>query len=291
MDENVQQKITQTCIALLHKNVVKHQQTIANGSVGSACCALPLDASCAPKKPQTQKEAIAWLLNVANASDATFNEVTNALWTVYQRSRSPQTRQWITQLWLDLARREDITASDAINAAGNLCGSEFHDTQEQQEAIQILLAFANRRDIPFNDTVEAAHTLYTQSPKGSQGREFGAEMLLTQAHWTDITIAQAQEAALALASIRGKGILAKDWNRAIQVLVEQTQRPDLSFKDAVTLDDRGILVASNKRIIKQQLKGRLQMWKTVSQRSGLTIEEQATVAENIGHYTFHLTLK
>src|SRR5262249_3911460 len=156
---------------------------------------------------------------------------------------------------------------------------EPQGSQEQQEAVQILLDLAKRRDIFFGDAVEAAYQLYIQSPKGSQARELGAEMLLAQARWPDVTVAQAQEAALALAFARGRGMLSKDWNRAIEVLIELAQRPGLSFEDAVVLDERRCSVDSNKALVKQQLAAKKQMWEAVALRSDLTPAQRLEVEQ------------
>lgn len=279
MNEDVQHEVTRACIALLHK----HAKTL--GTVGYSCT-LPSRKESALIEPKTKRDAISWLLKRADEPDMTFDQVIDALWIIYKRSRpSSQTRHWIVQLLLDLAKREDIVVRDAINAAGTICALAPQDSQEQQQAVQILLALARRRDISFSDTVEAAYQLYIQSPKGSLARELGAEMLLAQAHWPDITVAQAQEAAQALAFARGRGMLSKDWNRAIHVLIELTQRPDLSFEDAVILDDQRISVDSNKALVKQQQAAKMQMWKAVSLRSDLTPTQHLEVAQAIQDYT------
>jgi hypothetical protein len=286
MDENVQHEITLACIALLHKNAVAYQQANASSSTGGYCCPVPSRKGSVLPEPKTKKEAIAWLLKVASEPDTTFDQVIDALWIVYKRSRpSSQTRQWVVHLLLDLARREESAANDAIRAAGPLCTFDLQGSQEQQEAVRILLALAKRRDIFFGDTVEAAHTLYIQSPKGSQARELGVEMLLAQAHWPDTTVAQAQEAAQALAFARGPGMLSKDWNRAIQALIELAQRPDLSFEDAVVLDDQRSSVDSTKALVKQQLAAKKQMWEAVAQRPDLTLAQRPEVAQAIKDYT------
>lgn len=286
MDENVQQEITLACIALLHKNAVAYQQVNHDSVTGGSCCPFPSRKGSGLSEPQTKKEAIAWLLKVASEPNITFDQVIDALWIVYKRSRpSSQTRQWVVQLLRDLARREDIAATDAINAAGTLCALDLPGSPEQQEAVRILLALAKRRDIFFGDTVEAALTLCIQSPKGSQARERGVEMLLAQARWPDITVAQAQEAAQALAFARGRGMLSKDWNRAIQTLIELAQRPDLSFEDAMVLDDQRISVYSNKALVKQQLAAKKQMWEAVAQRPDLTLAQHSEVAQAIKDYT------
>jgi hypothetical protein len=290
MDENVQDEITQACIALLRKNAAARQQ--ANAPImGGYGCPLPSRNDSNSSEPKTKKEAIAWLLKVADESDVSFNQVIDALLLIYMRSRPPsQTRQWIVQLLLDLAKREDIAVSDAINAAGTICGLDLQDSQEQQEAVQILLALAKRRDIYFGDAVEAAYQLYIPSPKGSRARELGAEMLLAQARWPDITVAQAQEAAQALAFARGRGMVAKDWNRAIQALIELAQRPGLSFEDAVIIDDQRVSIHSNKALLKQQRAAKKRMWEAVALRDDLTPEQRAEVAEAIQVYSEILCL-
>ena len=286
MNENVQHEIMRACLVLLHNNAIVYQQANAGNLTGGASCPLPSREGRVLREPKTKKEALAWLLKVASEPENTFDQVLDALWIVYKRSRSSsQTREWVVQFLLDIARREDITANDAIQAAGTLCALDIQDSQQLQEAVEVLLALANRRDIFFGDTVEAAHTLYVQSPIGSPARERGAEMLLTQAHWPDITVAQAQEAAQALAYARGKGMRSKDWNRAIQVLIELAQRPDLSFEDVLVLDDKRMCVHSNKALVKQQLTAKKQMWKTMAQRSDLTPTQYLEVSQALQDYT------
>jgi hypothetical protein len=284
MDEIVQHEITLACITLLHKNAIAYKQT-TNVITQGASCSLSSNTSDDVTEPKTKKEAITRLLNVANEPDITFNQVNDALWIVYQKSRpDSQTRQWVVRLLLDLAKREDVAPDDATTAARTICALDLPDSEEQQEAIRILLTLANRRDILFGDTVEAAHALYVNNPRGSRARELGAEMLLTQARWPDITAAQAQEAALALAYVRGHGTLAKDWNRAIQVLIELAQRPDLSFEDAVILNNQEASVSSNKKLLKQQLEAKKQMWEAVRQRPDLTPEQQAEAEQQVKNY-------
>jgi hypothetical protein len=290
MDEIVQHKIALACIALLRKNAIAYKQASDDDSIKGSSCSLPSSKNNDVTEPKTKKEAITWLLNVANEPDITFDQVTDALWIVYQRSRpASQTRQWVVHLLLDLAKQEDVAPDDATTAVRTVCALDLQDSEEQQEAVRILLALANRRDILFRDTVEAAHALYIDNPKGSQARELGAEMLLTQARWSDVTAAQALEAALALAYVRGHGTLAKDWNRAIQVLIELAQQPDLSFEDAIVLDNQGTSVHSNKKLLKQQLEAKKQMWETVGKRSDLTPEQQAEVEQQVKNYISHLS--
>lgn len=291
MDEDIHQEITQVCIALLHKNAATRQQTPTPLTSGSSC-AWPSHQDGTSTEPKTKKEAIAWLLKGANEPGIPFNQVIDALEIIANKSRpSSQTHRWAVQLLLDLARREEIAPGDALNAAATVCALEPQNSQEQQEAVQILLALARRRDISFSDAVEAAYQLYIQSPKGSQARELGAQMLLTQARWPDVTIAQAQEAALALAQARGRGMLSKDWNQAIQVLIELAHHPDLSFEDAMILDDQRISIDSNKALVKQQLTAKMHMWEAVAQRSDLTSAQRLEVAQTLQEYTHHLQLK
>lgn len=286
MDENIQHEITVACTALLNKRSVAYQQANAAAITGGYCCPVPSRKGNVSDEPKTKKEAIAWLLKITSAADVTCNQMLDALWIVSKRSRpSSQTRQWVAQLLLDLAKQEDITANDAINVAGTICALGPQGSPEQQEAIQILLALANRRDIFFGATVEAAHTLYTQNPKGSQARDLGAEMLLTQARWPDITIAQAQEAALALAYVRDHGMQSRDWDQAIQVLIELAQRPDISFEDAVILDEQRSCVHANKALVRQQCRAKKQMWEGLAQRSDLTPTQRLEVVQAINDYT------
>ena len=107
-------------------------------------------------------------------------------------------------------------------------------------------------------------------------------MLLAQAHWPDTTVAQAQEAALAFCY--ASAYRSKEWNQAIQVLIELTRRPDLSLEDAVVLDYDKIIVASTKALEKQQLAAKKQMWETVTQRPDLTAQQRAQLAEALEYY-------
>lgn len=289
MDETIQHKISQACIAVLRKNATAYQLTSNTENTQDSSCPLPSNKNNKVTEPKTKKEAITWLLNLTSEPDTTFDQITDALWIIYLRSRSAsQTRQWIVHLLLDLAKQEDVAPDDATTAARTICALDLPDAEEQQEAIRILLTLANRRDILFGDTVEAAHALYVNNPRGSRARELGAEMLLTQARWPDITAAQAQEAALALAYARGYGTLAKDWNRAIQVLIELAQRPDPSFEDAVILNNQEASVSSNKKLLKQQLEAKKQMWEAVGQRPDLTPEQQAEAEQQVKNYISRL---
>src|SRR5438552_14240380 len=84
MDENVQQKITLACIALLQKNAADSQQ--ARQCPGR-------------RSPTTKKEAIVLLLKAGSEPDITLANVTDALWIIFKRSKpASQTRQWVTQL-------------------------------------------------------------------------------------------------------------------------------------------------------------------------------------------------
>jgi len=140
MDEKVQQKITLACLALLQKNAADDQQ--ARKRTGR-------------RSPTTKREAIELLLKVGSEPDIILENVTDALWRVYKRSKpASQTRQWVTQLLFDLGQQEDITAGDAVEVATALYLLSPQGSQEQKEAVQRLLALAKRRDIPFGDTVE-----------------------------------------------------------------------------------------------------------------------------------------
>jgi hypothetical protein len=272
MDENVQQKITLACIALLQKNAADSQQ--ARQCTGR-------------RSPTTKKEAIALLLSAASEPDITLANVTDALWIIFKRSKpASQTRQWVTQLLLDLGQQEDITASDAVEVATALYLLSPQGSPEQQEGIQRLLALAKRRDIPFGDTVEAAHSLYVQSPHGSQERQQAIEMLLAQARWPDTTVAQAQEAALALCN--ASAYRPKERNQAIQALIELTRRPGLSFEDALLLDWERAIIGSTRALHQQQWEAKKQMWETIAQCTDLTSEQREQVLTALEVYRWLL---
>ncbi|HJT59144.1 MAG TPA: hypothetical protein VJ761_21740 [Ktedonobacteraceae bacterium] len=272
MDEHVQHQITQACIALLQKNAADHQ---ARREIGVLY------------ELKTKQEAIELLLRAGSEAEASIQNVSNALWIVYKRSKpASQTRQWVIGLLLELMQRENITASDAIELAGTLYVLSPQGSQEQQKAAELLLALAKRRDIPFTDTVEAAHTLYLQSPKGSHERQTAIEALLEQARWSDTSVTQAQEAALALSY--ASPYPSTERNQGIQTLIELTQRPGLSFEDAVILDDQKIVVAATKSLEKQQRAAKKLMWETVAQRSDLTAEQRKQVDEALEFYNDNL---
>jgi hypothetical protein len=118
MDENVQQKITLACIALLQKNAADDQQARQRVGLG---------------EPTTKKEAIALLLKAASEPDITLENVADALWIISKRSKpASQTRQWVTQLLLDLGQQEEITASDAVEVAAALYVLSPQGSPEQQ---------------------------------------------------------------------------------------------------------------------------------------------------------------
>src|SRR6266571_2332765 len=272
MESNVQHEIMLICIALLRKNAADSHQARKRSVIG---------------EPKTKREAIALLLEAGSEPDTTLEDVMNALWRVYKRSKpASQTRQWVTQLLLDLGQQEDITASDAVEVACTLYCLSPQGSPEQQEAIRRLLALAKRRDIPFGDTVEAAHSLYVQSPKGSKERQQAIEMLLAQAHWSDITVAQAQEAALALCN--ASAYRPKERNQAIQALIELTRRPGLSFEDAVVLDYERAIIGSTRALEQQQWAAKKQMWETIAQRTDLTSEQRTQVVKALEDYKWLL---
>lgn len=274
MDENTQQKIALACIALLEKNAANDSQERERNSRG---------------EPSTKKEAIDLLLNAASEPDITLENVSDALWIVYKRSKpGSQSRQWVTQLLFDLMQREGIIASKAIELASTLYLLSPRDSQEQQAAVQTLLALARRRDIAFGDAVEAAHSLYVramyvQSPRGSKERQQASEMLLEQARWPGTTPAQAQEAALALC--HAAPYHSEERNRAIQVLIEVMARLHLTFEDAEILDFERSLHGGNRALQRRQLAAKKRMWETVAQRPDLTPEQRAEVVRAIEDYS------
>src|SRR5213593_2899366 len=91
MEENVQQKITLACLALLQKNAADERQARKRSG---------------RRSPKTKKEAIELLLQAASEPDITLENVADALWVLYKRSKPvSQTRQWVTQLLLDLGQQ------------------------------------------------------------------------------------------------------------------------------------------------------------------------------------------
>lgn len=274
MDETTQQQIALACVALLEKDAANYSQERECNSRG---------------EPSTKKEAIEWLVNAAGEPDITLENVTDALWIIYKRSRSgSQTRQWVTRLLFDLLQREGNTARDAIELAATLYNLSPRDSQEQQAAVQALLDLAKRRDIPFGDAVEAAHSLYVQAvyaqgPRGSKERQLASEVLLAQARWPETTAAQAQEAALALCY--AAPYRSQERNQSILALIEVTKRPDLSFEDAVVLDYERATQGGTRALHRQQLAAKKQMWETVAQRPDLTTEQRAEVVRAIEDYS------
>ena len=135
MDENVQHEIALSCIALLQKNAADGQKVGKRNVL---------------HEPKTKREAIELLLKAASEPDITFENVTDALWIIFKRSKpASQTRQWVMQLLSDLGQQENITASDAVEVACTLYVLNPQGSAKQQEAVQRLLALAKRRDIAF----------------------------------------------------------------------------------------------------------------------------------------------
>src|SRR5438067_4718035 len=128
------------------------------------------------------------------------------------------------------------------------------------------------------DILRVQQTFYVQSPQESNERKLAIEMLLAQAHWPDTTVAQAQEAALALC--HASAYRPKERNQSIQALLELTRRPDLSFEDAVVLDDERAVIGSTRALEQQQMAAKKQMWETIAQRTDLTSEQRAQVVSH-----------
>lgn len=277
MDETTQQKIAVACIALLERDAANDNQERISNNRG---------------EPSTKKEAVEWLLNAASASDITLENVTDALWVVYKRSKpGSQTRQWVTQLLFELLQQEGISPGDAIELASTLYNLSPQGSHERQAAVEALLALAKRRDILFGDAVEAAHSLYVravhvQRSRGAKERQRASEMLLEQARWSGTTPVQVQEAALALC--HAAPYRCEERNRAIQVLIEVMARPDLTFEDAETLDFMRSLHGGNKALQRQQLVAKKRMWERVAQRPDLTAGQRAEVVRAIEDYNWFL---
>jgi hypothetical protein len=224
-----------------------------------------------------------WLLKAGSDPEITFLNVTDALWIVYQRSKIvSQTRQWLTQLTYTLMQREDIAICDVIQLARTFYVLSLPGSQEQKEAIKRLMELAKRRDIAWIDTVEAAFALCVETPLESEERQWGLEMLLTQARWSDITIAQAHETAMA--RCYASRLRSNELKPGIHMLVELMQRPDLTFEDALILDDNRTSYGNIKALVKQQLTAKRRMWQTIAQRSDLTAEQHILVDQALKDY-------
>ncbi len=277
MDENTQQKIAVACITLLEKNAADSGGERERNSRG---------------EPSTKEEAIEWLLNAADETHTTLENISDALWIVYKRSRpGSQTRQWVTQLLFDLMRREGIIPRDAIELASTLYNLSPQGSHERQAAGEALLALAKRRDIPFGDAVEAAHSLYVQAvyaqrTHGAKERQQASKMLLEQARRPDITVAQAQEAALALCY--AAPYRAQERNQSILALIEVTRRSNLTFEDVIELDYQRSTQGGSRALHQQQLIAKKQMWEKVGQRPDLTTEQRTEVVRAIEDYSEYL---
>ncbi len=66
---------------------------------------------------------------------------------------------------------------------------------------------------------------------------------------------------------------SQERQEAIEMLIELTRWPDLTFEDALVVDDRGVSLDANKASVTQQLAAKEQMWKTIAQRPDLTPEQ------------------
>jgi hypothetical protein len=224
--------------------------------------------------------------------DVTVENVLDALWVVFKRSRPGSlTRQWVTQLLFDLVRQKGITAPDAIELASTLYNLSQRDSHEQRTAIQTLLTLARRRDIPFSDAVEAAHSLYAQAvyaqgPRGAKERQQASQMLLEQTRWPDITATQAQEAALALCY--AAPYRSQERNQSILALIEVTRRSYLTFEDVIELDYQRSTQGGTRALHQQQLIAKKRMWETVAQRPDLTPEQRAEAVRAIEDYQVFL---
>jgi len=209
-----------------------------------------LDTPSRSRKSKEKQEALQALLSVGDQHHCSFHDITDLLCAVYQ-------------------------------------GSPFQSKARQQVA-QVLLAWAQRRDLPFGDAVEAAHTLYLIRPKGSQDQQQAVQMLLTQARWPNITMKQSVEAVTALCYASPSR--SKERDQGILVLLEVAQRPDLSVEDAlafITLDSDDICTISTTSawLTKRQVAVRKQMLEALAQRSDLTSEQAAQIAEAFSSFS------
>jgi len=203
-----------------------------------------LDTTSRSRKSKEKQEALQVLLSGGDQRHFSFNDLTDLLCAVYQ-------------------------------------GSPLQSKARQQVA-QLLLAWAERRDLPFGDAVEAAHTLYRISPKGSQDKQQAVQMLLTQARWPNITMKQSVEAVTALCYASPSR--SKERDQGILVLLEVAQRPDLSVEDAlafITLDSDYMctIYTTSALLTKRQVAVGKQMLEALAQRSDLTSEQAAQIAE------------
>jgi hypothetical protein len=204
------------------------------------------------------------------------------------RSRKSKEKQEALQALLSLGDQRHFSFHDIIDL---LCavyqGSPFQ-SKARQHVAQVLLAWAQRRDLPFGDAVEAAHTLYLISPKGSQDKQQAVQMLLTQARWPNITMKQSVEAVTALCY--ASPLRSKERDQGILVLLEVAQRPDLSVEDAlafITLDSDYMftIYTTSALLTKRQVAVRKQMLEALAQRSDLTSEQAAQIAEAFSSFS------
>ena len=209
-----------------------------------------LDTTSRSWKSKEKQEALQALLSVGNQDHCSFYDITDLLCAVY-------------------------------------AGSPVQ-SKARQHVAQMLLTWAERRDLPFGDAVEAAHTLYLISSKGSQDKQQAVQMLLTQARWPNIPMKQSVEAVTALCY--ASPLRSKERDQGILVLLEVAQRPDLSVEDAlafITLDSEHMCtIATNSAVLtKRQVAVRKQMLEALAQRSDLTSEQGAHIAEALSVFS------
>ena len=202
-------------------------------------------------------------------------------------SRASQAQQEALQALMRLGEQRPLSFPHLTEVLWQLYASSPAQSNARQRVMQLLLDLANRRDLPFGEAVEAAHTLYRMAPKGSEEKQQAIQMLLTQAQWPGVTMKQSVEAVKALCY--ASPLRSKERQQGIQVLLDLAQRSDLSVEDAlvlITLDsDMMALIDSTPAWVKRQQASRKLLLEALAQRSDLTSEQAAQIAEALSSFS------
>jgi hypothetical protein len=189
--------------------------------------------------------ALQYLLDLPQAPEASFEQATDALWTLYE-SHPP--------------------------------GAPL-----RHQVATLLFELAQRRDVPFSDAVEAAHTLYhlARRKRTPQEKDRAIRLLLEQARWPGISMEQSIEAALALGY--ASPFHSQERNQAANALIELAQRPHLSAEDALAVIDNCTL-ASTAALVRQQEESKHRLLLQLVERDDLTAEQVAKVQDALRSY-------
>src|SRR6266487_120228 len=214
------------------------------------------------------------LLALMNTPDATFAQILEGTYTLYQVPVQSQRRLQVARLLLEAVSRPGASIEEITEAGEALSWNDHDEADERQHIITLLTNTLQRPDLDFEQTVGLTETLYGSGPDGSCEQLQATQKFLHLVQQTDLTFEERIQVVEAL--YRCSPLNSQENQRAVDSLLAMAKEPTLSVENAIQifqiLYDYD-LITSNE--------GQLSILARLAQRADISAEQRIQIAQDL----------